>query len=233
MHKKLILANWKSHKTKSEVLAWLDHFATNFPKQVLADFELALAPSMPYLNLVGEYLQKLRLNKIKLTAQDVSQYPLGKYTGATAAVQLVSVGCRYVLIGHSERRRYFGETPQIVAQKIDQTLENGLQPIVCVDDDQIISQAQALTPQVRSQLIILYEPLSAIGTGMGQDVPAVTQAVAQIRQQFGQIRVIYGGSVAPHNISEYLMITDGVGVGTASLEVKEFMVLIEKLMTAN
>ena len=226
MHKKLILANWKSHKTKAEVVAWLEYFVANFPKPVFTDFDLVIAPSTPYLDLLAEYLQKSGVSQIKIGSQDVSPYPLGKYTGAVAAAQLASVGCRYVLTGHSERRRYFGETPQIVAQKIDQALENGLQPIVCVDDDQINSQAQVLTPQLRSQLIVLYEPLSAIGTGMGQDVPAVTQAVDKIRQQFGQVRVIYGGSVAPHNISEYLMVTDGVGVGTASLEVGEFVDLL-------
>lgn len=233
MHKKLILANWKSHKTRTEVITWIEYFIANFPKPVLTDFDLVITPSLPYLDLVAEYLQKSGLDQIKIGSQDVSPYPLGKYTGAIAAAQLVSVDCRYVLIGHSERRRYFGETPQIIAQKIDQALENGLQPIVCVDDDQINSQAQVLAPQLRSQLIVLYEPLSAIGTGMGQDVPAVTQAVAQIRQEFGQVRVIYGGSVAPHNISEYLMVTDGVGVGAASLEVGEFLALIEKLKTVN
>jgi len=229
MNKKLIIANWKSHKTKTEVLVWLEHFVTHFPRQILANFELVLTPSLPYLDLVNEYLKKSNLDGIKLASQDNSPYPLGKYTGATAAAQLRSVGCNYALIGHSERRRYFAETPQIIAQKVDQALANNLVPIVCVDDDQIEEQAQLLNEASRTSCIVLYEPLKAIGTGMGEDVGIVQKAVALVKQSFSQVPVIYGGSVNVQNISEYLLVADGVGVGTASLDVEEFLTLVDKL----
>jgi len=227
MNKKLIIANWKSHKTLSEVKNWLTLFQTGIVSYDLSNFQLGIAPSYPYLSLVKETLGQLA--NFALIAQDLSSYPLGKYTGATAAAQLRSVGCNYALIGHSERRRYFAETPQIIAQKVDQALANNLVPIVCVDDDQIEEQAQLLNEASRTSCIVLYEPLKAIGTGMGEDVGIVQKAVALVKQFFGQVPVIYGGSVNVQNISEYLLVADGVGVGTASLDVEEFLTLVDKL----
>ena len=226
MHKKLIVANWKSHKTLSEATEWLKLFKAGIADKDLSQLRIGIAPSFPYLELAKNAL--IELPNCFVVAQDISQFPHGKYTGAVNGAQLKSVGVTHVLIGHSERRRYFGETHQLVAQKIEQAVDNDLQPIVCVTEDQIEQQADALDKALKSKCIVAYEPLSAIGTGMGEDVPAVRATTAKIKEHFGAIQILYGGSVSPHNIIEYLMVTDGVLVGTASLDVQEFLNLIHK-----
>lgn len=227
MQKKLIIANWKSHKTKVEAVAWLGTFKAGIKKLKLDAYQIVLTPSFPFIDLVSQTLSTVP--SCAIGAQDVSQYPLGKYTGAVAATQLKSSGCSYVLIGHSERRHYFKETSQIIAQKIDQALDNQLQPIVCVTQAEVENQAAMLNEAARSKCIVFYEPIGAIGTGMGEDVSQVQAVTRLIKASFGQVPVLYGGSVSAQNINEYLLVADGVGVGTASLEATEFLELLQKI----
>lgn len=227
MHSKLLVANWKSHKTISEATQWLEDFnsaVVTWPKEVVA----VLCPPMPFLASLHHDLQQFPklLDQLQLGVQDISPFPLGSYTGAVSAQQVLDFGAKYAVVGHSERRKYFRETNHDVALKVDQALEAGLTPIICLDEPYFLSQLTALNPDSLSKCVIAYEPLEAIGTGDSQPVNEVVSAVTQIRHHFGQAPVIYGGSVDLGNIQDYLEVTDGVLVGGASLEAGEFAQLI-------
>ncbi|NCN87820.1 MAG: triosephosphate isomerase, partial [Candidatus Pacebacteria bacterium] len=141
---------------------------------------------------------------------------------AVSAVNLEGLNVEYAVVGHSERRHYFAESDIDVANKVDQAVEAGITPVVCVDEEYIESQSYAIDNKYFDKCIIAYEPLSAIGTGDEMDSDKVLEVVKRIRQVFGDVRVIYGGSVNGSNVKEYLKVCDGVLVGGASLKVKEF-----------
>ncbi|MCA9372970.1 triosephosphate isomerase [Candidatus Woesebacteria bacterium] len=222
--KKMLIANWKSNKTEEEVAAWLQEFGASAVLQQDISVSVVLAPAAPFLPMVAAFCQEH--SQISVAAQDVSRFPLGSYTGAVAAAQLASLGVSSVIVGHSERRRYFGETNQFVAQKVDLLLEAGITPVVCIEEEGIQSQVELISAQHREKCIVAYEPLSAIGTGMGEDIPQVQKVVAEVKTAFGDVAVIYGGSVDERNLPEYLLASDGVLVGGGSLDVKEFIQLL-------
>lgn len=226
MSKKILIANWKSHKTNSEAQDWLSTFAKKYQTltEEMDQCQVIIAPSFLYLESVMKVCNILA--GVSVASQDVSHFPLGSYTGAVAARQLASLGVAYALVGHSERRKYFGETHSLVAQKVEQLIEAKITPILCVDEQEIEQQAELITKQQASNCIIAYEPASAIGTGMGQDLPQVQKAIDFAKKAFGDVPVLYGGSVDERNIHEYLLVADGALVGGASLDVELFIQLI-------
>lgn len=211
---KYIIANWKSHKNLNEVRDWFDQFenVTNEDQQVI------IAPSSPFLSLVSE----LKPQNVGLAVQDISPFPAGAYTGAVSAVNLQIINVGFAIVGHSERRRYFHETHQDVANKVRQCVENNITPIVCVDDEYIVDQATAIDKDLLAKCIVAYEELGAIGTGHNQPIDHVLKINQLIATAFGSVPIIYGGSVVPQNAKDYLQNTDGVLVGGASLDAKEF-----------
>lgn len=215
---KLIIANWKSNKTTALTEEWLAGFSAEISDQTT----VVLAPPTSLLSLVAAKLP----TGTKLAAQDVSSFPMGSYTGAVNAQQLKSLGAEYVIVGHSERRRYFHETPQDVAAKIEQATANNLIPVLCLDEDYIEEQAAALESKDIPKLVIAYEPLAAIGSGNNAPADQVTAIIAKIRQVYGQVPVIYGGSVDERSVKEYLLISDGVLVGSASLDPEQFSKIV-------
>jgi triosephosphate isomerase (TIM) len=220
---KLLIANWKSHKKLQAASQWVEQFTTatagKNPRGTVV-----VAPPFSLLQTVQEAIEGFEAPLI-LGAQDVSKYPFGKYTGEVAAASLADLGVRYVLVGHSERRRHFNETNQEVAAKVSQVLEAGLIPVVCVDREYVQDQAAALASDQLEKVLVAYEPVEAVGTGNNQDVGVVQEVVKEIRQAFGEVRVLYGGSVTEFNVGEYLLVCDGVLVGGASLEVSDFFAL--------
>ncbi len=226
MQQKLLIANWKSHKSQSEAKAWFTSFTSELSAKKIEGYELnvIVAPSNIYLETAIRLVE--HFSNISIAAQDVSQFPLGNYTGAIAAQQLSSLGVRYALVGHSERRRYFGETNQVVGQKIEQLLENAITPIVCVDEKEIQQQAEMISKEQRKQCVVAYEPVSAIGTGIGEDVSQVKDVISVAKQAFGDIPILYGGSVDLRNINEYLLVADGALIGGASLDPSQFFQLL-------
>ncbi len=159
--------------------------------------------------------------------QDLSKFAAGSYTGAVSTANLADLHVKYAILGHSERRNYFHETHADVAGKVAQALDVGITPVVCVDREYVQAQAAAIAPEQLNKCVIAYEPLSAIGTGNNAPVDVVKQTVDQIRQVFGDVSVLYGGSVTAENISEYLLVTDGALVGGASLEIGIFIELLQ------
>ena len=221
--KKLVIANWKSQKTLPQIEEWMESFTDTLGKSLIpGKVETSVAPALPFIVPVSSALQ----HGLTVSAQDVSPFPPGKYTGATNARQLASLGVKYAIVGHSERRQYFHEDHAVVANKVTQCLEVGITPIVCVDDAYIAAQAAAITPEEAKQCIVAYEALSAIGTGNNIDVAHVALVTAEIKDLFGPVPVLYGGSVSAGNVAEYKDVSDGWLVGTASLEVDDFVALV-------
>ncbi len=219
---KLIVANWKSHKNVQTAAEWLAAFK---PKAaVTAGLTVAIAPPFPLLAQVQQALKSL--TNVELAIQDISPFPPGAYTGAVSTENLTGFDVKYALVGHSERRRYLAETNQDVANKVELALSAGITPIVCVDKDYIRSQAASIKEEFLTQVIVAYEPLEAIGSGLEEPIETVTKIVAEIHKVFGEVRVIYGGSVSAGNIAQYLAETDGALVATHSLDATDFMAVL-------
>lgn len=225
----LIVANWKSHKTREAAVAWFDAYEAWMASHSNLQAQVVVAPPFPALMFAANRLLKPELRQTFLAVQDLSPFPAGAYTGAVSAQNLSGFDVRFAIVGHSERRRYFHETHQEVANKVDQALQAGITPIVCLDDEYLSAQAAAINPDQLKSCIVAYEPLEAIGSGLNQPVAEVAPIVARIKEVFGNVPVIYGGSVEADNVAEYLGVCQGVLVGGASLDVKEFTGLLEKV----
>jgi len=220
MEKKLIVANWKENKTVDEAKEWLEKFS-NGP-------EVVICPSYVVLPMLAYEISKLE--GIKLGAQDVSKFEEGQYTGEVS-VKMLADFVEFVIVGHSERRKYFGETTEDVKLKVEQCLKHGLTPIVCVSTTQELS---SFSSELSSgQLpIVAYEPLSAVGTGE-PDTPENAQEFAEkIKSEVGWgVTVLYGGSVNAENAKSFVSQPDisGVLVGQASLDPKEFAKICDEI----
>lgn len=229
---KLVIANWKSHKSLAALDGWFADFKAGMQEGLQqieaavaarAEVQVMIAPSFPSLSAVADRLSTQRYPvDVALAVQDLSPFPAGKYTGAVSVQNLEGIPVEYALVGHSERRLYFHETHQDVARKVEQALSARITPVVCVDEDYIDAQASAIDSALLQRCVVAYEPLAAIGTGQNADVGTVKNLVSHIKQVFGDVPVIYGGSVTPQNVHEYLLVAQGVLVGGSSLDGKEF-----------
>ena len=229
---KLIIANWKLNPetlSKAKKLALAEDYGN-----------VVIAP--PFL-----YLEALRgtLKSASLAAQDVFWEETGAYTGEISPSQLKDVGVEYVLVGHSERRGYFGETDSTVNKKVKAALSAGLRVILCVGEgleirkrgiesakrfitDQLSIDLKGVQKKYSKNMIIAYEPIWAIGTG-DSDIPEETAEIsAYIKNLTGVVKVLYGGSVNSSNAAEFLKKKDidGALVGGASLKSKEFQEIV-------
>ena len=242
-----IAGNWKMYKTIDEALALVSHLKEAFLHEKNVD--VVVAPPFTALKVVSDQIKD---SVIQLSAQDTFWEESGSYTGEISPVMLRDVGCRYVIVGHSERRRYFRESNEMVNRKIKATLNPGLVPIVCVGESleerekdytfKVIERQineclyNVFADEVKS-LIVAYEPIWAIGTGQTA-TDAQAQEVHQfIRQLLSSlydadlaniIRIIYGGSVIPHNIGGLMAQPDidGALVGGASLNAQSFIDIV-------
>jgi triosephosphate isomerase len=243
----IVAANWKLHKTVAEAQQFVD--ALKAGTAALEGIEIVIAAPFTALHAMSKRLQS---TSIHLAAQDVFWENDGAYTGEISAPMLVDVGCSYVIIGHSERRQYFGETDDTVQRKVQAALAVGLHPIVCVgetSEQQLSGETfHVIETQLRSglagcdadqvsRLVLAYEPIWAIGTGVTATPGGAQDVHRQIRQlvagMWGEvaaqgIRVQYGGSVRPDNIAALMAEADidGVLVGGASLEADSFIQLL-------
>ncbi len=226
-----LIGNWKSYNTISQTHIWLSEFSqSRFPKSSLTTVICA-----PFTNLaeLNRLINQLNL-PLQSGAQNVSAQTEGKHTGEITA-RMLSELSRYCLVGHSERRREFGEGSGEVAQKAKRLLEESLIPIICVDEpylDEQIRELLALQLPL-TNCIFAYEPVSAIGSGKAAD-PASAEIVAG-KISFlteSQCPILYGGSVTPQNVGSFLVKQhlDGVLVGTDSLAVPAFVKLMEAFL---
>lgn len=220
MKKTFIVANWKSNVTGFELRSWLTEFKIqdiNF-----FDKEIVICPPFTLLSDLKTYLLSKESN-VKVGAQDVSHLDEGAYTGEVNGKQLREFA-EYVIVGHSERRGNLSEDNQIVNLKIKQAFKHGLKPIVCVSD---LSQSKAIreVTRVNSQLVVAYEPLSAVGSGIADTPENADQMAKKIKDILGEIPVLYGGSINHKNVSKFskMFHLGGVLVGKASLDPLEFL----------
>jgi triosephosphate isomerase len=216
---KYIFANWKSNKNVETAKEWLHEVG-----QIASNNEIVLCP--PF-TLLGAVYKQAHKQGFKLGVQDLSQYESGSYTGAISSTNIDDMDVAYAILGHSERRRYFGEQNIDVANKVERAVDSDMTPVVCVDEDYIESQANAIDSAYYKKCIIAYEPLSAIGTGDEMKPEKVVSVIERIKKAFGKVRVIYGGSVTAGNIKEYITICDGVLVGGASLNAQKFQEIVQ------
>jgi triosephosphate isomerase len=241
----LIAGNWKMHKALAEARALARDIRDGAGPGRRA--EVALAP--PYTALAA-VAAELAGSDIRLAAQDTFWEKQGAFTGAISPAMLADVGCRYVIVGHSERRQFFGETDESVNRKLTAVLAAGLTPILCVGETRAEREADKTLQVVRSQLetglgalkpaaatlVIAYEPVWAIGTGLTA-TPEQAQTVhhfirSLLREFLGApaeaIRIQYGGSVTPDNAASLLSQPDidGALVGGASLKPELFLPII-------
>lgn len=239
--------NWKMYKTPSETVAFFEKFRLLVQDSTHA--EIVICP--PFVNLpaaVGATLE----TRIQVGAQNMHWAKEGAYTGEVSAGMLRATGCRWVIIAHSERREYFGETEESALKKIRAALDAGLKPIYCVGErlhereggstDQVLDRqirgcACHLTPDEFQGIAIAYEPVWAIGTGKvaTPEIAAAAHAFIrrQIRETFGDeladaCRILYGGSVKPDNVKGLMAQEeiDGALVGGASLDPASFAAIV-------
>jgi len=216
--KKLLIANWKQNKNIAETTSFLS--GVNF---VAKEYDVVIAPSFPYLSLVKELLPKQAF----LGAQDVSSFPHGTYTGAVGAFQLADFGVNYVIVGHSERRKYFNETAQEINNKVRELESQSLIPIVCFSQIDELRKLEINT----NNYYLAFEPVDAIGTGTSYENNEIEDTFKKAKELFPESNLIYGGSVNNENIDRLKEIDNIMGflVGTASLNIDKFNKLIEVL----
>jgi triosephosphate isomerase (TIM) len=217
MNKQLFIAgNWKSNKTKKDAEVWIDTFKKVLPKP---PENLTIVLCVPFTLLDFFHSQHLAL---LLAAQDVSPFGTGAYTGEIAPTQIKEFA-DWVVIGHSERRKYFLEDDRILSEKVIRAKDNGLSVMYCVQDD-----ATFIPPLVD---VVAYEPLWAIGTGKS-DTPENANVVCSLIKQKFSGTVIYGGSVTEVNVRSFVeqSAVDGVLPGGASLDPQKFAALIRAVV---
>jgi triosephosphate isomerase len=222
MKKLFIVANWKSNKIYPDTLLWIDGFkSAQIDWEKNSDKEIVICPSFPNLGSVQYDLQTKYKLPVKIGAQNLSPFGNGAYTGEVYAEQ-IQYYADYVIIGHSERRQHFGETDEILAQKVRLAITGDLKPIFCVQGKE--------TPVPQGVEIVAYEPIFAIGTGQ-PDTPEDAEEVSKfIKEKNPQVKyVLYGGSVNKDDVHTFTEMpsVDGVLVGGASLDAEHFMKIIE------
>ena len=244
----LIAGNWKMYKTVAEAVQTAKELKDRISD--VNEVDVMIAPTFVALASVSE---AIRGSNIALGAQNLFWETEGAYTGEISAPMLVSSGCRYAIIGHSERRQYFGETDESVNKKIRAAVGANLIPVMCIGetdserdakktfsvlDKQIRNGLKGFSSETLQMLMIAYEPVWAIGTGrtatseQAEEVHAFIRSL--IQDEFGNrfagsLRILYGGSVKPENISELMSMpdVDGALVGGASLKAESFARIVK------
>ncbi|MFZ2804699.1 MAG: triose-phosphate isomerase [Patescibacteria group bacterium] len=250
--KKLIIANWKMHYGPIKAGGWIRAFRRErLPK------DLDISVAVPFVSLAAARASLGRASIPALGAQDCFWSEEGPFTGEISPDMLKEFGTEYCLVGHSERRTYLGETDEMVAKKAAALQKAGIVPVICVGETDAQRKKGETNKTVRAQVqaaiaglkgdgkapaVLAYEPIWAIGSGRpcsAQDAKEVHQAIrGALEKKFGKLaeetRILYGGSVDPRNVAEYMTTTgvDGVLVGGASLDPRTFGLLCRSAVPA-
>ncbi|PZE19319.1 triose-phosphate isomerase [Paenibacillus xerothermodurans] len=246
MRKPIIAGNWKMFKTASEAAAFVNAVKGHAEIEGVESVICAPFTALPMLvSVKGTWL--------KVGAQNLHWEDNGAFTGEISGVMLKDLGVDYVIIGHSERRAYFGETDETVNKKVHAAFKHGLTPIVCVGEkleerdagqtkqvckEQTEAAFAGLSAEQAGLVVIAYEPIWAIGTGKSSTAADANEVISYIRELIAglyrkdvadAVRIQYGGSVKPNNIAEYMRESDidGALVGGASLEPDSYIALVK------
>ena len=244
----LVAANWKMHKTITEAIAFTDEFKPLV--RAVSEAEVVICPPLMALDALRAALDG---TVVQLGAQNMYWETAGAYTGEISPLMLQGL-CRFVIIGHSERRAYFGESDETVNRKLAACIKHGLEPILCVGESleqreagetqsfvsgQIEAALQGFNEDQLTNLVIAYEPIWAIGTGKAATPEDAADVINQtIRKALAslygpavaeQVRILYGGSVKPDNAASFFTFDgiDGALVGGASLEAGSFASIVK------
>jgi triosephosphate isomerase len=247
MRQKIVAGNWKMNKSFQEADELLFDIVKRLENKP-EDVQLIVCPPAVYLELATDMVEEEDV-MLQVGAQNVSQFESGAYTGELSASMYSSMNLDFCIVGHSERRKYFGETNEVLAQKVDRLLDYGIQPIFCCGEvleereagkhfdvvkQQIEESLFHLTGHEMSNVVIAYEPVWAIGTGktasseQAQEMHAFIRGL--LREKYGEevaceISILYGGSCNPGNAKELFANPDVDGglIGGASLKAGDFM----------
>ena len=247
MRNKIVAGNWKMNTTVTEGIALAEAIVARMDS-VPAGVSLVVAPPFTHLTAVAKVLAG---SPVALSAQNCADQPKGAYTGEVSAAMLKDAGCRYTILGHSERREYYGETSEKLVRKMALAFENGLKVIFCVGEKleerqegrhfdvvsaQIAEVLFSLSPEEMANVVIAYEPVWAIGTGVTATSEQAQEIHAFIRRtlaaHFGEAvaeatTILYGGSCKPSNAKELFACPDIDGglIGGASLKADDFIAI--------
>ncbi len=250
MRKHIVAGNWKMNLTFNEADELLDDLMTELEKiELPRDEQVVVCPPFPYIEMASDYAND---SYFQVGAQNVSDRDKGAFTGEVSAEMLESCEIDWCIVGHSERRAYYGETDELVAAKVDQLLKHDLHPIVCVgevlEEREAGRQFDVVKTQVENglfhldaenikKIVIAYEPVWAIGTGKTATPEQAQEIHAHIRgllaAKYGkevadEISILYGGSCKPSNAKELFSCPDIDGglIGGASLKAADFMGIV-------
>lgn len=244
--RKVCVANWKMHKTNAQAAAFVERFMQLVPS-IPQEVELVLCPPFTALQTVAAALRAALGGdgRVKLGAQNMHWEQSGAFTGEISAPMLLEIGVQYVILGHSERRQYFGETDETVRLKTRAALSAGLTPVVAVGESldcrrqgqthshvcaQTLGALMGLEPDDVRKIVLAYEPIWAIGTGENCNPGEANDVMHEIRgciDGLADVPILYGGSVKADNIAQYTALSDIDGglVGGASLDPDTFATL--------
>ena len=251
MRRVIIAGNWKMYKTIDESIELVNLLKRSVVD--IDDVEIVVCPPFTSLSDVNEVVLE---SNIKLGAQDVYWEKEGAFTGEVSSGMLKNIGCVYCIVGHSERRQFFGETNEMVNKKAKALLKEGLKPIICVGEkleerkadkafqvvkDHVVNSLSGLTKEDMQNVVIAYEPVWAIGTGVNATKEQAQEIHKYIRglltemfgpETAGSVRIQYGGSVKPENIKELISQedVDGALVGGASLKCDSFSQIVKNCL---
>ena len=246
MRKPIIAGNWKMNKTAAEAVALINDL-----KPLVAKSKPEVVVCVPYTDLWA-VAEAIKGSKIRLGAENVAWADNGAFTGEISAEMLKEIGVEYVIIGHSERRQYFGETDESVNKRLKQALKNGLKPIVCVGETltereknktkrvlkkKVLEGLKDVTAEDFADIVIAYEPVWAIGTGKTATAEDANKTIAFIRNLVKKtwgaevskaLRIQYGGSMKPANAKELMAMRniDGGLIGGAALKAGDFAAIV-------
>jgi triosephosphate isomerase len=247
IRKKFLAGNWKMNKTSADAVTLVQEIVAEIGRS--NDVDVVVCPPFTSLEVVGKALEG---STVKLGAQNMHHEASGAYTGEISASMLRSIFTSYVILGHSERRTYFGENDQFINQKVLAALKNQLKPILCVGETlaeresgstlkvvqtQVEANLEGVSKELATNIVIAYEPVWAIGTGKVATTAQAQEVHAFIRsllvKLFGdataqKVRILYGGSMKPANAPELLAQKDIDGglIGGAALESRSFLELV-------
>ena len=247
----IVIGNWKMNGSLASNQDWIKTVARGMERGMPAGRQFAVCPPFPYLAQCGSLIKEHSLAFLSLGAQDASAESSGAYTGEASAAMLKELGCRYVIVGHSERRQMHHEVDEVVAAKALQVLDHGMTPVICGGETaeernsgraqevvcgQIAKQVSVLQDRL-ADCLIAYEPVWAIGTGKVASADIAQDMHRHIRLQLAEfdldvashVGILYGGSVNPDNAVELFAMPDIDGglVGGASLNPQDFLAICQ------
>lgn len=247
----LIAGNWKMNLDHLQAIAFVQKldWALKDAKHDFRSVDVAVFPPFTDLRSVQTLVDADKM-ELSYGAQDLSSHDSGAYTGEVSGAFLSSLGCEYVLVGHSERRQYHGENDEIVASKVKSAIKHGLVPVICVGEtaEDLETHGASAVPVAQleaalaglpksSDIVVAYEPVWAIGSGQAATPEQAEQVAAPLRAVIARAlgdaaaartRILYGGSVGASNIAGFMREPniDGALVGGASLKIKDFSAII-------